>query len=594
MTRLRRIFGVLVLDGFRAAPGRMTATAVMTLLMAIASVTYALGYRFMVDALAHHDAVREAVGVGLVAVLFTLSWALRVTSGVQASGLTDRMLVFLTARMATLVNRVPGISHLERPEYLAELDQLEEQRRMLASGPQQALTLASILVTTIGIVVLLGTVYLPLALLPLAGLPPLLGDKRSVSIRERSDKALAEERRRAAALFTLASTAGPAKELRVFGLREELLERHAKLSAEVTRATIRAAVRGAIWSSLGWVVYALCFAGAIALIAVRAARGEASAGDVVLAVSLLRRAQLSVSQVSDAIGKLLTSAQAAEHLLWLEDHAEQEQSSAAGRPAPSRFDQGIALREVSFTYPGTEREILGDLDVFLPAGGSVALVGENGAGKSTLVKLLTGMYQPTRGAVLVDGVPLSELDLESWRRCTSAVFQDYARYELLAAEAVGVGSLPQVEDRVAVGAAMERAGATGLIAELPDGLETPLGRSFRGGRDLSSGQWQKLALARGMMRRSPLLLILDEPTASLDAPTESALFDRYLQASRDAAERVGAITVLISHRFSTVRAAELILVLEDGRIVERGDHASLLAAGGLYAELYELQARGYR
>jgi ATP-binding cassette subfamily B protein len=572
----------------------MTTTAVMTVLTAVSSITYVVGYRIMIDGLARHDTTSEVVGVGVVAVLFTLSWALRVTTGTQSSGLTDRMLMFLTARMATLVNRVPGISHLERPEYLEELDQLDQERQMLAGGPQQALTLLQIIVMTLGIVVLLGTVYLPLALLPLAGVPPFLGDKRSVAIRERSDKALAEERRLAAAIFTLTSTAGPAKELRVFGLGDELLDRHAQLSATIRRATIRAATRGALWSALGWIVYALCFAGAIALITVRAARHEATAGDVVLAVSLLRRAQLSVSQVSDAIGKLLTSARAAGHLMWLEDHAEQEQAKIKGQRAPVRLDKGITLRGLSFTYPGTEREILRDLDAFLPAGASVALVGENGAGKTTLVKLLTGMYQPAGGAVLVDGVPLSELDLESWRGRTSAVFQDFARYELLAAQAVGVGSLPQVEDREAVGAAVERAGATGLLAELPDGLETPLGRSFRGGRDLSAGQWQKLALARGMMRREPLLLILDEPTASLDAPTESALFDRYVHASRAAARRAGAITLLISHRFSTVRVAELILVLEDGQIVEQGDHASLMAGAGLYAELYELQARGYR
>jgi len=249
---------------------------------------------------------------------------------------------------------------------------------------------------------------------------------------------------------------------------------------------------------------------------------------------------------------------------------------------------------VSFTYPGTEDEVLRGVDAFLPAGSSIAIVGENGAGKTTLVKLLTGMYESTSGALELDGVPLSEISLDNWRQRTSAVFQDHARYDLLASQAVGVGSLPLVEDRPAVGMAMERAGAATLIGELPAGLETPLGRSFRDGHDLSHGQWQKLALARGMMRKTPLLLILDEPTASLDAPTESALFDRYVEASQEAAASVGAITLLISHRFSTVRMADLILVLEGGVVAERGDHASLIAHGGLYAELFELQARGYR
>ncbi|MDQ2761575.1 MAG: ABC transporter ATP-binding protein/permease [Actinomycetota bacterium] len=592
--RLRRLAGILLLDGFRAAPGPMTIAAAMMLLGAVASVTYPLGIRIMVDALVHHDSAREAIGVALVAALFTLSWALAVAGATQGARLTDRMLIFLTARIATLVNRVPGISHLERPDYLLELDQLEEQRRMLASGPQQALTLAQIVAQTLGIVVLLGLVYTPLALLPLVGLPPFLGDKRSVTLRERSDADLAPQRRLAAALFTLSASAAPAKELRVFGLANELLARHASLSAQLRSATTRAAVRGASWSAAGWILYALAFAGAIALIALRAAHHEASLGQVVLAVSLLRRAQLSVSRISDAIGRLLTSARAAGHLTWLEDHARQEQDKGGGNPAPDRLEHGIELRGVSFTYPGTEHEVLRGVDAFLPAGSSVAIVGENGAGKTTLVKLLTGMYESTSGALELDGVPLSEISLDNWRQRTSAVFQDHARYDLLASQAVGVGSLPLVEDRPAVGMAMERAGAATLIGELPAGLETPLGRSFRDGHDLSHGQWQKLALARGMMRKTPLLLILDEPTASLDAPTETALFDRYADASQEAAASVGAITLLISHRFSTVRMADLILVLEGGVVAERGDHASLIAHGGLYAELFELQARGYR
>jgi ATP-binding cassette subfamily B protein len=263
------------------------------------------------------------------------------------------------------------------------------------------------------------------------------------------------------------------------------------------------------------------------------------------------------------------------------------------RKPPAVLKRGIALREVSFGYPPDGGLVLDRVDVDLPAGAAVALVGENGAGKTTLVKLLTGMYQPTAGQVLLDGVPLADIDLAAWRERTAATFQDFVRFELLAGETVGLGDLPRIDIEPALAEALHRADATAVTDALPDGLGTRLGRSFTGGQELSGGQWQRLALARGMMRDVPLLLILDEPTASLDAITEAALFERYLSARR-LAGRAGAITLLVSHRFSTVRMADLIIVLDQGRIAASGDHASLIRAGGLYAELYELQARAYR
>jgi ABC-type multidrug transport system fused ATPase/permease subunit len=253
---------------------------------------------------------------------------------------------------------------------------------------------------------------------------------------------------------------------------------------------------------------------------------------------------------------------------------------------PERLAGGITLRQVSFTYPGTSRQVLHDLDLHLPAGATVALVGSHGSGKTTLAKLLCALYHPDRGEILADGVPLHVLTPQAWRQRISAVFQDLARFELTAAETVGVGDLPRLGDRRAVAAALASAGATGLVAALPDGLSTELGDTFERGHRLSGGQWQQLALARASMRRSPLLLVLDEPTASLDAPAESAVFARYAEAAR---RHPGAVTLLITHRFPTVRTADLIVVLDAGRVVQQGTHADLVARPGPYADLYTIQ-----
>jgi ATP-binding cassette subfamily B protein len=233
------------------------------------------------------------------------------------------------------------------------------------------------------------------------------------------------------------------------------------------------------------------------------------------------------------------------------------------------------------------------VSVSLPAGSVVAIVGENGAGKSTLVKLLARMYEPTAGAIFVDGTPLARMPALEWRQRLAGAFQDFFRFEFQARHAVGLGDLPRLDDDAAVTASIDRAGAADDVARLPSGLSTQLGPTWPGGVELSFGQWQKLALARGFMRQAPLLTMLDEPTAALDAETEQALFDRYAAAAR-AHRADGRITLLVSHRFSTVRMADLIVVLDGARVVEVGAHETLMAKRGTYAELYGIQAAAYQ
>ena len=288
-----------------------------------------------------------------------------------------------------------------------------------------------------------------------------------------------------------------------------------------------------------------------------------------------------------------TLRQSSRRLVWLEDYAASK-ARVAEVAVPRRITEGIKLEHVSFAYPGTDHDALTDVDIELPAGAVIALVGETGAGKSTLVKLLADMYTPTAGRVTIDGVDLARMASDEWRDRLAGAFQDFYRFELLAQASVGVGDHHNIDERSAVERAVGRAGAGDVIDGLASGLDTQLGPTWDAGVDVSFGQWQKLALSRGFMRDDPLLLVLDEPTAALDAETEHALFERFAEAARTDVDANGRVTILVSHRFSTVRMADLIIVLDGARVVEVGTHEELIARAGHYADLYTIQAAAYR
>jgi ATP-binding cassette, subfamily B, bacterial len=593
--RWRRLAGVLFGIGFRAAPGTAALCLLMSAAAAVTSVTYSIGFTVMVDAAIAHSGTQVALGASLVATLFSLSWLLAITAGTQGTMLTDRVNVVLGVRIARLAATLPTLEHFERSELLARLEQLTSSRRTLAGAPRQLIGLFGQAVRAVGIVVLLATIYLPVLVVPLLAVAPALSDRWAARLQQRADTALAEDRRLLSDLFGLATSADSARELRTYGITAALGARHAALSERIRRRSVRTAMLSAGLEAIGWAVFAAGLIGAIVVLVLQAADGHISPGDVVMAVSLLRRAQTQISRSTDTAGNFNTATGTAGQLLWLEDHASALHGDLDRRaPAPARLRTGIRLENLVFAYPGSDDPALGPIDLDLPPGRTIAIVGENGAGKTTLVKLLCAMYRPTAGRIAVEGVDLSTLDVREWRRRISAAFQDFVRFQLRLGESVGVGDLPRIDEPDAVREAMTRADAAALEGELPDGLRTWIGNRFTGGRELSGGQWQRLALARALMRATPLLVVLDEPTASLDAPTESALFERYAVAARQAAAAQGTITLLVSHRFSTVRSADLIIVLEDGRAVEYGSHEQLMAAEGTYAELFELQARGYR
>jgi ATP-binding cassette, subfamily B, bacterial len=440
-------------------------------------------------------------------------------------------------------------------------------------------------------VVMLMSIHPALALLVLCAVPTVWTSSWRPAVERQARERGAQSDRLARHLFVTTTTAAPAKELRVLGVSDQMAARRRAEWEHWYALTAKARWVSAVWHTLAWAAFGLGYVAAVVFVAEGM---HASAGSVLLVLAAGARLSGYIGATVGEIGFLRgVWLDGSRRLAWLEDYAATQ--SGGDLPAPERLREGIRVEGLSFAYPGSSRLVLEDVDLMLPAGAVVAVVGENGAGKSTLVKLLAQMYAPTAGRILVDSVPLERIAPEDWREKVAGAFQDFYRFELPAQQSVGVGDLPRIDDAGAATAAVGKAGAHDVVERLESGLGTQLGPSWEDGVDLSFGQWQKVALARGFMRDEPLLLVLDEPTAALDAETEHSLFQRYASAARSTSTRAsGRIMILVSHRFSTVRMADLIVVLDGSRVVEVGSHDDLMAAGGQYASLYRIQAAAYR
>jgi len=547
----------------------------------------------MVDGALRQD-LRQ-MGVAAAGITLTRGlWFVGVwTGGWIRNRLAEEVGYALDRELATLASALPGLEHHERPEYQDRLELLRQAQGGLGRALNAVIYTANTVVAGVGTLAALAWLspWL-LALVPFALLAVPIAAVQQRWYRDAEARSGAPARR-ARHLQALTVDRAAGMELRVFGLQREVLARFRGAWRESRGFMLAARGRGTLLDGVGELVFLAALGGAVTLMLWRASRGEATAGEVVMTIYLGQQVMANVVEPVRQVAGLGEVVRAAGRMLWLRDYAAAEARARAGsRPAPGRLADGIVFDRVSFRYPGTDRWALKDVSLRIPAGAVVALVGENGAGKTTLVKLLFRMYEPTEGRILVDGVDLREIGVDAWRARLSAAFQDFVRFELPAQHAVGTGDLPRLDDRAAVLTALEQAGASGVLAALPAGTETQLGERWEGGVDLSTGQWQKLALGRALMRREPLVVFFDEPTASLDALAEHALFERYAREARSGTAR-GAVTVLVSHRFSTVRSADLILVIEGGGVTELGGHDELLLRGGLYAELYSMQARAY-
>jgi len=568
------------------------ATAILTLVGAFVPPAIAFAGKRIVDAVVAGS--RDE----------TLTWVLVELALVVAQTLVMRgnQLVrsVLGSRLGTDVNvailsRATELElrHFEDSEFY---DKLTRARREASSRPLslvlEAFGLVQNFLTLAGYAVLLVrfSAWIVLALM-LATIPATIAEMKFSKAGFRLRNWRSPEARRLMYLEYVLANDEHAKEVKLFGLGPLFLGRYRELAEKFHEEDSKLAVKRTWVTALLSFLATSVFYGSYAFMALLAAAGRLTLGNMTMYVLAFRSGQSAFQSILSGIGGIY------EHNLYMSNLFSFLDSTATdAKPveAPKKTngalvkeEKGIRLENVSFKYPGSEKWVLRNVDLFIPRGQSIALVGQNGAGKTTFVKLVSRLYEPTEGRILLDGKDLRDWDKGELMARFGVVFQDFNQYQLVARENVGVGSVADLEDEERIVRAVDRGGAKPVIEGLASGLETPLGRWFQDGAELSGGQWQKVALARGFMREQADILVLDEPTAALDAEAEHAVFERFKVLS------AGRTTIIISHRFPTVKMADRILVVENGGVTEDGTHAELLRAGRTYAKLYRLQAEGY-
>jgi ATP-binding cassette subfamily B protein len=578
---------------WETSPPLLTASVLLRLSRALLPVATLWVGKLILDAVVDHVS-RGAGNWAGIWKLVALEIALAILSDVlgRANTLCDSLLGDrFTNRISVRLMRHAAALDLAAFEDPAVHDKLERARRQTTGRLGMLASLLGVCQDTVSLVSLsAGLIWFSpwlMILLVAAVIPTFLGEAHFSTLAYSVLYRRTPQRRQLDYLRLLGAGAQSAKEIKMFGLGGYLAERYRCLSDEIYKESRPLAFKRAGLGSALNLISSGGYYGAYAVVLLRTLAGTITIGTFVFLTGSFARSRQYIEKILSNFNDV------AEQALFLKDLFEFFEMEPAIRskpnavPAPRPVRQGIEFRNVSFTYPGSPRAVVRNISFHLAPREKLALIGENGAGKTTLVKLLARLYDPTSGSILLDGTDLREFDIETLRQEIGVIFQDYMRYDMVVRENIGFGKIEAVSDQERIELAAYNSLAIDVIRRLPGGYEQMLGRRFDGGRDLSGGEWQKLALARAYMRDAQLL-ILDEPTATLDARAEHEVFQRFVELTR------GRMTVLISHRFSTVRMANRILVLDGGEIRERGTHDELIALGGRYAELFELQAAGYR
>ena len=580
---------------WRSSPGTTLSLGGLTLIAAVLPLAVAYSGKAIVDAVVarNADAVLRwvLIELALVAALAACQRGLALVRQHLGARLSIDINVLILEKALQLELR-----HFEDAEFY---DQLTRAPREASSRPLSVVTetfgILQSVITLVGYAALLvGFSPWAVLVLVIAAIPATVAEVRFSNTAFRLRNRRSPENRKLGYLEYVLANDGHAKEVKLFGLGPELLDRYRALGEKFFREDRRLATQRAGWAYGLSLLGTAAFYGCYAVMALAAAAGRLTLGNLVLYVAAFRQGQQAFQSILSALGGMY------EHNLYMSNlfqYLAIPTGAAAAlepsAPPPAAADivpateRGIRFDKVGFRYPGQTRWALRDIDLFIPSGQSLALVGHNGAGKTTFIKLLTRLYEPTEGRILLDGKDLRAWDPEALRARVGVVFQDFNQYQLMLRENVGLGSVEHMADEPRIGRAIEQGGAAEVLTAIPGGLDAQLGRWFKDGVELSGGQWQKVALARAFMREEADILVLDEPTAALDAEAEHAVFERF----RTLAE--GRTTIVISHRFPTVRMADRIVVIEGGQVLEEGTHDELIAREGRYAHLFALQAAGY-
>ena len=584
---LARLFAI----GWRLDRRRLLVGGGLLLLGAVATPLVAIGAGRLVDAVTLGAVGNAATWAVVVALALTGELMLGHFAHLSYFELAELTEMQFNRELLRLVNGPEELAHADDPAFADRIDLLRQDVMQLRATVQFGLQLGAMVVQVLLTALVLGAVSPWLFALPVVAVVPVILGRRAEVGLQAVRESQAPTTRGIRYLRRLAANPASQKEVRLAGGAGFLLDRQAALLDAYGTAMARADRRYALLRGAGQLVFGLGYVAAVLWVYELARTDRVSAGAVVLTVTLATQLGAQMSSGVELLGSVHRAAAGLRRFVAFDEEVGRSSGPARTGQIPGRTGDGLRLEQVTFRYPGADEDVLHAVDLHLPAGASVALVGENGAGKSTLLKLLTGLYRPTGGRILVEGVDLRDVAPAAWRERTAALFQDFARVELSLQHSVGIGRLADVDSPDAVTAAARSAGAATTVERV--GLEGVLGLGYADGEDLSGGQWQALGFARTLMRTDPLLLTLDEPAAALDALAEQRLVDAYQATAAEVAATVGGVTLFVTHRMSTVRLADRIVVLDNGRVVEQGSHVELLAAGGRYAQLWALQARAY-